>query len=256
MLHIYNKIKINNFTYLFIIICFLCGYIKNITIIFFICFIHELGHVFISKLLNYKIISIEILPFGGFTTIDTKINSSINKDILIACGGFISQIILMCILYLFKNYLNTITYNLFITYNIILFIFNLIPIIPLDGSKIMHLILEKVFPYQLSYYLNLYLSIIILVIFLYLNYHYQIDNYFIFSFLIYKLIEYWYNFRYLKKRFLIERLGDFPYHKIINNTKNIKSLRKNVLHYFKVDKHYIKEDAKISAYLQDVNSKN
>ena len=124
MKNIWNKLKINNYTYLFLIICALCGYIKNIAIIFIICLIHELGHVYFIKLFKYKIVSIELLPFGGFTTIDKKINTSINKDIIIACGGIIFQLILLLIIYLFKRYFNIITYNLILDYSMILIVFN------------------------------------------------------------------------------------------------------------------------------------
>ena len=170
MKNILNKIKINNYTYLFFIICALCGYIKNITIIFSICIIHELGHVFFIKLFKYKVVSVEILPFGGFTTIDKRINTSINKDILIAFGGIFFQLILLLIIYILKNCFNFITYNLIFNYSLILILFNLIPMIPLDGNNIIHLILEKFFSYHLSYYLNFFVSIICLLMFFIINY--------------------------------------------------------------------------------------
>ena len=129
MMNILKKIKINNFTYFFIIICALCGYIKNITIIFSICLIHELGHIIFIKLFKYEINSVEILPFGGYTEINKKINTSINKDLLIAFGGIIMQIILILLLNIIKNYLHNFTYQLIINYNYILIFFNLLPII-------------------------------------------------------------------------------------------------------------------------------
>ena len=178
--------------------------------------------------------------------------ANINKELLIACGGFISQLLLIFILYLFRNNLNIITYNLFISYSIILILFNILPIIPLDGNKIFHLLLEKFFSYHLAYYLNLYISLIILVIFIFINYIYKIDNYFIITFLIYEVFIYYKNYLYLEKRFLLERyLDDFEYHKIDNNTKSIRDLRKNVLHYFKENNHYIKEKDKIRDKLFD-----
>ena len=94
MMNIIKKIKINYYTYLFILLCFLCGYMKNIFIIFSICLIHELGHTFFIKLFGYKIVSIELLPFGGYTKIDKMINTSINKDIIISLGGILFQFIL------------------------------------------------------------------------------------------------------------------------------------------------------------------
>ena len=79
MMNIFKKIKINNYTYFFIIICLLCGYIKNISIIFFICLFHEFGHIIFIKLFHYEINTIEILPFGGYTNINKKFNYMSNQ---------------------------------------------------------------------------------------------------------------------------------------------------------------------------------
>lgn len=246
MMNIFKKIKINNYTYFFIIICLLCGYIKNISIIFFICLFHEFGHIIFIKLFHYEINTIEILPFGGYTNINKKINTSINKDLIIALAGIINQIILGIIIFIFKNYFNNITYTLITKYNLIIIIFNLIPIIPLDGNNIMHLLLEKMFSYNLSYKLNLGISCLFLLIFIYINYKFHIDNYLIASFLLYKIIMAFKNYKYYKNRFLLERyLYDFPYQKIDNHTKDISNLRKNVLHFFKEGNHYVKEKDKI-----------
>ena len=253
MKNILSKIKINSYTYFFIFICLICGYIKNICIIFTICLIHELGHIVITKIFHFEIVKIEILPFGGYTTINKKINSNINYDLLIACGGFISQFILLILVFLFKNHFNILTYHLIIEYNLILIIFNMLPIIPLDGSRILELLLEKYFSYHKAYHLIIYISIIIIVLFIFINYHYKLDNYFIITFLIYNTIIYFINYKYMQKRFLLERyLYDLNYQKIDNKTKNIKDLKKNVYHYFKENNHYVNEKVKIkeSLYLK------
>ena len=247
MKNILKKFKISSYTYLFVLICFLCGYLKNILIIMSICLIHELGHIFFIKLFKYEIIKMELLPFGGFTTINEPINSNINKDLFIAFGGIFFQLIFIMILFIFKNHFNLITYNLYLNYNLILIIFNLIPIIPLDGSKISELFLEKFFSYHYSYHLNFYLSIFSLLIFTFINYKFKLDNYFIISFLIYKTLIYLKDYHYLQKRFLLERyLYNLEYQKIDNHTKNIQDLKKNVFHYFKENNRYINEKEKIA----------
>lgn len=238
----YKLFKINNYTYLFFIICSLCGYLKNVLIIFFVCFIHELGHVFFSKIFNYEIICVELFPYGGLTTTNKRINSSINKDIIINLGGVLFQLLFLLIIYIFKMHFNILTYNLFINYNIILIIFNMLPIISLDGNNIIHLILEKRFSYHLSYKINFIVSIVVLILFLLINYLYNIDNYFIILFLLIKSIIYIKNYKYLKKRFLLERyLYDIDYKKIDNNTNSINDLKKETLHYFKDNNKYINE---------------
>ncbi len=249
MKNILTKIKINNYTYIFILLCLLSGYIKNIMLIFFICLFHELGHIFFIKLFAYEIIKVELLPFGGYTTINQKINSNINKDMIIALGGLFFQLILFLLLFLFKSHFHIITYNLLITYNLTIFLFNLLPIVPLDGSKIMELFLEKKLSFHLANNVNLLISFLSLIIFIFLNYYYHLENYFIITFLIYKLIMAYKTRKYLENRFLLERfLYDFPYAKIDNKTKNVWSLKKNVFHYFKENEHYINEKKKISEY--------
>ena len=241
------QIKVNLQIFLFIILFTLTHQIEIYGWIMLFAFIHELGHIFFIKLFKYEIIKMELLPFGGFTTINEPINSNINKDLFIAFGGIFFQLIFIMILFIFKNHFNLITYNLYLNYNLILIIFNLIPIIPLDGSKISELFLEKFFSYHYSYHLNFYLSIFSLLIFTFINYKFKLDNYFIISFLIYKTLIYLKDYHYLQKRFLLERyLYNLEYQKIDNHTKNIQDLKKNVFHYFKENNRYINEKEKIA----------
>ena len=250
MKNILAKFKINTYTYLFILICILCGYIKNISIIFLICLIHELGHIFFIKLFKYQIIKVELFPFGGYTDIYKKINSNILKDLIISMGGIFSQLILCIFLLLFKNYFSLITYNLWWNYNLTILFFNIIPIIPLDGNKIVHNLLELFLPYHYSYYLNLFLSFIFFILFIYINYKYSYDNYFICGFMIYEMFIYYKDYKYIFNRFLLERsIYNLDYAKIDNHTKKITELKKNVLHYFKKNNKYFKEDKVIQEYL-------
>ena len=97
MKNILNKIKIDNITYLIILISLLSGYIKHTFIIFTIVLIHELGHVFFFYIFNIEIESINIYPFGGITKVNKKIHERIYKDVLISLGGIIFQILLFII---------------------------------------------------------------------------------------------------------------------------------------------------------------
>lgn len=244
--------NISYYTYLLLLISFLCGYIKNILIIYFIIIFHEIGHILLIKLCNYKILSINIYPFGGITLIDKKINTSINKDILINLGGIFNQLLLFIILILFKETINSFDYELIYKYNLYILIFNILPIIPLDGNNIIHLLLEKIFAYKLSYYLNFIISLIGLIIFILLNIIYNYDNYLILGLLVYNIIVYIKNFKYLYNRFLLERyINDFDYKKINNNTIKLNDLKKEVLHYFKYNNKYLKEDKIIDLYFKN-----
>lgn len=233
MKNILIKWQINYFTYLYFLLAFLCGYFKNTCIIFFIIFMHELGHIIMIKFFKYEIISVTFYPFGGLTKINKPINSSINKELLISVSGIIMQIILCLFI---KN-------SLFTYYNLIIILFNLLPIIPLDGYKIINLILDKFLPFEKSLKYSNYLSLISLFIFIIYNLLSSNKNYLICSFLIITIIINLKNQKYLIHKFYLERyLYSFPYHKIESNkTINIHLLKKNTLHFFKNNNRYIHE---------------
>ena len=246
MKNILNKIEIKSITYYFLILCFLCGMIKNVLILFLIVIIHELGHIIVIKILKYKIENITIYPFGGITNINKLINSSITKDLFIAVSGVIFQYILIKILITIIPF-SYHTLNLINTYNKTIIIFNLLPIVPLDGSKIVFDILSYFFSYKKSYFFTLIVSIIFLIIFMNYNVIYSLNNYLIISVLVYYIIKYYKDFKYIFNKFLLERIiYKLKYNGIINNTKKITDLKKEKLHYFKEKNIYINERKKIS----------
>lgn len=253
MMNILNKFHINFYTYIFIFLCFISGYIKNVLIIFFLCIIHELGHIFFICIFKYKVKKVEIFPFGGYTTIDKLLNTSINKDLIISMGGIFFQLIFWVVLLFINKIDNIYIYDLFVYYNKVLIIFNLLPIIPLDGSKILNHILEKSFSFRISYLSNIVISSFILLVFIIINYLDNYDNYFIIIFLFYSIITYYKNYKYIINRFLLERyLYDNYYSKIEYHTKKIKDLKKETYHYFDFNNTFISEKQK----LRDLFDKN
>ncbi len=241
MKNILNKIEINYFTYYFIIVSFFCGFIKNTIIIFFIIFIHELGHIIVILLFKYKIEKIKIYPFGGLTVFNKYINSSIYKDICIAVSGVLNQMIIIYLI-LKLNIFTVNTNEMIIKYNYTLAIFNLLPIIPLDGSKLIESILNKFYSFKKSYYLTIVISIVFIIIFFIYNMVYSINNYLIISILIISTILYYKNFKVFFNKFLLERIMyEFNYFKITCNTKCLGELKKEHLHYFNINNKNINE---------------
>lgn len=241
MKNIIKKLKFHNTTYIFILIYFLCGYFKAIIAIFSVVLIHECGHVFMSLLCKYKIKRITIYPFGGITESEKLINSPIIKDFLVYLGGFIFQIIFFVFLNILlkNNLINTELYNVIKKYNYFILVFNLIPIIPLDGYLLLNLILNKLF----SYYMSLRLSLIISVIFFIGFFYFYQNNYIIMGFLLYNSFIYYKNINYFYNKFLLERyLYSLSYNKIkYYKGLNLKMLSRECLAYFKENNKYINE---------------
>lgn len=219
------KIEIHNITYITMLISFLSGYFQYIFILLLIIFIHESGHYFISNLINIKTNKIVIYPFGGLTIYDSDLNLNTNKELLSLSGGILFQIIFYFIsVILFKN--NFITYNVFIIIkkiNYLLISFNFLPIIPLDGGRLLNIILDKIFSYKLSNKISIVISIIFMMIFLLSKK--TILSFLLFIFLLKEIIIEIKNIENKYINFLFERYKNnynFKKLKRINNYNNFK----------------------------------
>lgn len=158
------RFKIDLKIFIFALIFVLTNQIELYAIIMLFAFVHELGHLLAGVLLGMKPKNIEIKPYGisiSFKLIPKDYNKKIGKanllelkKIIVAMAGPITNVI--CIIIFF--YLDIgIFSNLIIIYsNILLIIFNLIPIYPLDGGRILKGLLHIMFgKRQAEKYINL-----------------------------------------------------------------------------------------------------
>lgn len=243
MKNILNKIKIDNITYLLILVSLLSGYIKNMFIIFMIVLIHEMGHVFFFYIFNIEIESISIYPFGGLTKVNKRIHERIYKDVLISLGGIVFQLILFILVYVLyrRGIVVASTYNMFNLYNRSIIIFNLIPIIPLDGSKLLFAICSKFMSFKCSYILMTVIGFISLLIFMVSNFVLKINDLIINLFLIFNLYLVIRDMKYVFNKFYLERILYDNYYDGIVSGSCMDKMRIDKYYYFYNGKKYINE---------------
>jgi len=235
MKNILNKIE---FHYSFLIMALglvLTGHFFNLIAFTSLILIHEIGHCITSFIFKYKIIKIIIYPYGGLTELDTFINTDIYKDLIVAVSGIIMQCIYFIIIfYLYKNgIIREYIYNLFFLYHKSIVFFNILPILPLDGSKIVNLILSKYFNFNLSNKITVYISLFTMIFLLYSEYY--VGNYSLLlsiGIIMQNIYRFYKQINYIYNRFLLERyLYDFNYkEKTIIYDKN--KMFKNKSHFF------------------------
>ena len=221
------KIKFDNSFYIFLLIILLTGMFKEFTFVFILLLFHELGHAITGILFNWNIISITFYPYGGLTLFNKLENSSINQEIIILLMGPIYQIITYFILSCFFKYSYIKNYHLSIT------IFNMLPILSLDGGRLLNLFLNKFFSYLKSFYICFFISILVIInLIIFCLIFYNNFNLFIMSwFLFFKVYNSFKELKYQYNKFLLERYLYNLNFKDLIKVKNIYSFYKEKYHY-------------------------
>lgn len=126
------------------------GHFIELISLFVIVFIHELGHVAAARLFGIPVISIQMLPFGGVAVMEDTVHLSAGKEMMIALAGpFQNLLLIVCAyFYQFIGYGDGAFLNYFIECNIIIALFNLLPVLPLDGGKISQAMISLLAPYH------------------------------------------------------------------------------------------------------------
>lgn len=234
-----------HYTYILVALGFiLTGYFSNLIVFTSIIIIHELGHFIIAKYYHFKVEKIIIYPYGGLVKINNPINTKINKELNVAISGIFFQIIYyFIIIFLYqKGIIREYIFNLYKIYNYSILLFNILPIHPLDGSKIINLLLSKILPFNIANKLNIIISIITLIIILNINYYnFNYTLILTVGILIDNIIKYQKQIKYIFNKFLLER---YIYKMTYKKTKKINKLNnmyKEKYHIIKENNTYITE---------------
>lgn len=135
------NIKINLKIFLFAIIFYFTKQIHIYAILMLFAFCHEMGHLLCGIFMGLKPKSLKIMPMGlsiEFEIYSKNIKEKLQaKKIWIATAGPITNIIIMIITTIFGKNIDTILYQEIIYSNLLIAIFNLLPIYPLDGGRIL-----------------------------------------------------------------------------------------------------------------------
>lgn len=183
---------------------------KELLILFFIVFIHELGHAIAAAHYKWRIKQIQLLPFGGVAELDEHGNKPLKEELIVIIAGPIQHVWMLAAAYLLYKvgWMGEDFYHFFMWNNMIILCFNLLPIWPLDGGKIVLNILSYRFPFLQAHNIMMKISIACFSAVLGLQLFWNSKNVMMWTlllFLVFSLFQEWKQRRYAFMRFLLER---------------------------------------------------
>ncbi|MFR0822683.1 MAG: site-2 protease family protein [Clostridia bacterium] len=156
------QIKLNLKIFIFILLFILTRQIEIYGILMLFAVIHELGHMVAGMALGFNPKSFTIMPFGvsvAFKVPSYNYNKKIGKanmlaikKMIIALAGPLTNILITIMYCLWDISFLGMDRQLVIYSNILLGIFNLIPIYPLDGGRILKNMLHILYGLEEAYH--------------------------------------------------------------------------------------------------------
>ncbi len=212
---------------------------KNFFFFASIIIIHEMGHLLMGLFFKWKVDKIYLYPYGGVTKFNEDINKSLKEELLILLNGPFFQIIYLLIghfLFHDKNFEN---------YNLTILIFNLLPIFPLDGGRILNLFFNYFLPFRTSYDLSMITSFLVsflMVLYSIIN-RCTFNIVLMFLIVISKVVEELKKRRYYFQKFLLERYMNEYFNVKMKIITSIKKMMRDRRHIIKErDIYYTEKD--------------
>lgn len=214
----HTLIKINPLTIVIVILSLFFGRFNYIFIHYVIALFHELCHVITAKILKIKVDCISFLPFGFYAKMDELEKEKPLRQLLVIIMGPLSFFPVVLILKILRlNFLISIyTYNFAFASALMVMLFNLIPLYPLDGARALEIVVAIKFDEYKTRIIRVLISIVSLA---FLTYYCFRESQIIV--LVFLYISVMYEVIFFRKKyilFLLKRLGE-------KNDRSLKIVR-------------------------------
>lgn len=227
---------------LLVLISLLSGFFHQVVLFTSIIFVHEMGHVLMALIFKWDVSKISFYAYGGESVFNEGFNKPLIEEALIMISGPFIQLIFVFILKMFLPFRYIYLVN---SYNYSILFFNLLPVYPLDGGRLVGIIFNYFFSYKKSFKYTIFFSYfiiwLIMFIFFYFSINISLNIVLMFIFLIFKLKKEVILFPYVYNRFLLERVLYPVRYKKLRIVNSYDDLYKDSRHLIRVNNYYVKE---------------
>lgn len=147
MIKICKWLYINPLTIVLFALCFITRKLEYLMITYSVMFLHECAHLAAAFCIGLKPSYIAFQPFGVNLKLKNRLVYALADEIILYLSGPLINIILSIICaFIYRKTLNTWAQFMYIQ-NFLLFVTNMLPIVPLDGG----IILKKIILHKIGY---------------------------------------------------------------------------------------------------------
>ncbi|MGL4373791.1 MAG: site-2 protease family protein [Turicibacter sp.] len=205
-----EKLKFDFSFYGMSLLAIYSGYYTEWIIFFITIAIHECGHLVMASIFKWKLKDIKIFGYGGVMTFEGELNKSNMEDISVSFGGILFNILFLLVILSiptrFLDIQNLRIQSLYIQAQLFVIAFNLLPLPPLDGNRIMISLLSLFFPYKYVLSFNKWISFILLGVIYVVTIYYDFRQYFIIiTYISISTIRFNRQIPYLFQRFVLQK---------------------------------------------------
>ncbi len=181
MIKLSKGIYIHFTTVLLFVFCYINRKLEILSISYVLVFLHELAHLLAALCIGLKPSRIVFFPFGVNLKLKNSIIGALTDEIILYLSGPLLNAILavLSVIFIKNEYFNLFYYN-----NLGLFLFNILPILPMDGGILMKKILSARVGYRRSEIILKYTSLILILFLIFIQGYLLIKNKFNFSILL------------------------------------------------------------------------
>ncbi|MFB4158285.1 M50 family metallopeptidase [Geomicrobium sp. JSM 1781026] len=167
MIDLFRTIRIHPVFWLVIGLAIATGYFRELIMLFCIVFCHEMGHAIAAQKLGWRIKKIELLPFGGVAETEEYGNRPHREEVIVILAGPLQHVFLIGLSFLALSlfpFWSQADHELFIYHNLTILLFNLLPVLPLDGGRLAQVAYTSIRPFREAQQISLLTSLAVLVI--------------------------------------------------------------------------------------------
>ncbi|GGG20327.1 M50 family metallopeptidase [Paenibacillus abyssi] len=128
------------------------GYFIELITLFAIVIVHELGHVLAARGLGWTVREVKLLPFGGVAEIEEAGYIPAKEEMFIAAAGPLQNGWMAAAAFALGQWggLSSEWSEHFVQANMMIGLFNLLPVLPLDGGKLLQALLSYRIPFHIT----------------------------------------------------------------------------------------------------------